>query len=642
LTRQAVRFFAFVCMLALLGQSTALPARAMSTATEIAQGRAESAQVDAHSIKVTDPFLVSWVNAVGNQLAQHRRRRDITYTFTILDEPDINAFAMKGGFIHVDMGLLNFVSSDDELAATLGHEMGHVELRHVVKSSNQGTIVGILTAIVSIVSPVAGMLGDIGGELAQQKFSRLDELQADHYGMRLADQSGFDPQAAVDVMAKLGQMDPGPGSKADKAFIDHPVPQDRIAHLLGYPELDRPSAATLIEEAIHDQQEGRYSYAIAKLKQVKDGTDQALVEQHMTELNYALRESGSLAAPDSRVMLTAVLPDDPRRLQAAAALKTAQSSAQNMVDKLKSEDRLGSGDLQNLEQQLNNLSNDMAQDQSQAPQPSTAGSAGGGSAPDPMAKLDADITGTIDLIDDVFSTAPGLLGPNQDTLREMAEPLEDAAPLTPKYQALLPYYPQITAAINESNGRLMDSVEDSRAAIQQALQATQMMQAAYRAAASATPPPSRGRGAPGQSRFPMMSPILSAWDAALDKAEHASDEMYAAQAADLSAEITLLDLESAPERYAAFAKALERRFPGEQPPSYAQATHLGIAPGEMACASWYAFDTHEQFTDVLENFKRANESCEDAALDRHLMGESMEIAEGLIYSDYIDAPEAVK
>ncbi|SRR5579872_555103 len=634
------------CLVALavtltLGQSPIAPAAAMSTAQEVAQGKAQSAQVDAHSIKVTDPFLVSWVNSVGGQLALHRQRRDINFSFTILNEPDINAFAMKGGFIHVDMGLLNFVSSDDELAATMGHEMGHVELRHVVKSDAQDNAIGILAAIASILSPIAGVLGNIGGELAAEKFSRTDELQADHYGERLAAQSGYDPQAAVDVMAKLGAMDPGPGSKADKAFIDHPVPQDRISHLLGYPELNHPTDSVIIAEAIHDQAEGRYSYAQAKLKKVADPSQRALVAEHQSQLDYAMRESGALAAPDGRVALASIEPNDPRRQEAVAALKAAVLNAQSAQTQAKTDDRLGAGELQNLEDQLNRVSSAMQnQSQGQAPAGPTPSSGPGSVVASALAHLDADISGTVAIAGDVLQTAPGLFGPNQDTMREMSEPLDDAAPLTPKYQALFAFYPSMTAGINKSNNQILDSIAQARAAIDQGITATRMLGDMV----NATPPPtpSGKSGTPPVPRLPSnFSAVLSAWDAALAKAQHASDEVYAAQAIDLSAEITLLDVQSSPERYAAFAHALQQRFPGEMPPTYTQATRLGIPPGEIACGLWYAYDTHEQAQSVLNNFKNSSQSCEDAALARHLMGESLEIAEGLVYEDYTDAPQAV-
>jgi Zn-dependent protease with chaperone function len=636
--RQLARSLCLLAATLLLSQATVAPALAMSTSQEVAQGKVESAQIDAQSIRITDPFLTSWVNQVGSQLAQHRERRDINYTFTILATPDINAFALKGGFIHVDMGLLNFVTSDDELAATMGHEMGHVELRHVVRSSNTGTIVGILTAIVSMIAPAVGVLGGLGSELATQKFSRAEELQADHYGMRLAAQSGYDPQAAVDVMARLGAMDPGPESRADKAFIDHPVPADRISHLLGYPELDAPSPSSIVENALHDQKEGRYSYAQARLKGVKDSADQALVSSHQTELDYALRESGALAAPDSRLTAAMILPNDPKREQAYMALKAAQTNAQSVFAQAKTDDRIASGNLDNVEQQLNNL-NDSTQGQQQQAPPS-----GGAGAKNPMATamdhLSADISGTMDALSDVVQTAPGLISPNQDTLRDMIEPLEDDAPLTPKYAALLPFYPDMTAGIDKANNQLLDSIAQTKAAVALSLTATQILSATM----SQTPPP-QASPTHGQKQtivMPNFAPVLGAWDAALAKAQQASAEMYAAQALDLSAEITLLDVESSPERYADFAKALEVRFPGEHAPSYDQAIRLGIAPGELTCAAWYAFDTREPLDGVLQNLKAENMSCESAAQQRHLLSESMEIALGLIYEDYTDTPHPNK
>jgi predicted Zn-dependent protease len=155
----------------------------MSTAQEIAQGAKENKAIDDESVVIHDPFLTSWVNRIGANLATHRVRRDIVYRFTIIDDQSINAFSIKGGFVHVNVGLLNLVSSDDQLASTLGHEMGHVELHHVTRSSNTSTIIGILETILSVIYMPAAILGSIGSGLAQEKYSRIDELQADKYGL---------------------------------------------------------------------------------------------------------------------------------------------------------------------------------------------------------------------------------------------------------------------------------------------------------------------------------------------------------------------------------------------------------------------------------------------------------------------------
>ncbi|MBV8223277.1 MAG: M48 family metalloprotease, partial [Candidatus Eremiobacteraeota bacterium] len=114
----------------ILNIAAPLTASAMSTATEISKGAAISKEVDRQSLLVDDPFLTNWVTGIGNNLAKYRAREDINYTFSIINSDEINAFSLPGGFVHVDMGLLNTVSSDDELAAVMAHEIGHVERRH--------------------------------------------------------------------------------------------------------------------------------------------------------------------------------------------------------------------------------------------------------------------------------------------------------------------------------------------------------------------------------------------------------------------------------------------------------------------------------------------------------------------------------
>src|SRR5271166_910609 len=482
------RTLAATLLATLILQDTAVPALAMSTSTEVAQGTSENAQIDASSIVINDPFLISWTNRIGGQLAQYRHRQDITYRFTVLADPSINAFAIKGGYVHVNVGLLNFVSSDDELAATLAHEMGHVELRHVVRSSNTQTIIGILTALAAILSPVAAVLGGLGGEIINDKYSRIDELQADHYGLDLMSKAGYDPNAALDVMTKLGQMEPGPDAKADKAFLDHPVPYDRVSHLLGYGALDRPSPQAIITESVHDQGEGRYSYAAAKLLALPGERDNPDVVAHVSELDYALRESGPKAAPDGRVFLVAVLPNDPARVSAAKQLVIALRAATDAKPTIKTYARKADAELGNLQHQLDLVSQAMqgggqyrlmpsrryfddagtpptatptavtpapaapaanlpatsapATSAPGSPAPSTSPSApprgpqgapnGGppngappyGMHPSDLVTLGRLINGTMQYVSDVIGTAPGLVEGNVTALREMAQPLE--------------------------------------------------------------------------------------------------------------------------------------------------------------------------------------------------------------------------
>ena len=674
------RFTAAALAAVLFAQITVTPALAMSTATEIAQGTAENAEIDAESIVITDPFLNSWTNHVGETLAKHRKRPDITYRFTVLDDPSINAFAIKGGYVHVNVGLLNFVSSDDELAATLGHEMGHVEMRHVVAGSNVNTVIGILTALAAIVSPVASVLGALGGELANDKYSRSDELQADHYGLSLMAQAGYDPNAAVDVMTKLGQMDAGPESRADKAFLDHPVPTDRVSHLVGYPELDRETTQTVLADAIHDQSEGRYSYARSELTSLTS-RDDAQIAAHIAQLDYALRESGPKAAPDGRVFRTAVDVNDPARISAIKAIKAAHVTATDATTEAKTGARKGFDELQQVVHKLNVLSSGggppglrwassvspsfslQADGSITAPQanasatpsaspappgppssPAPGGSPQGGTPPPSgqtrttttgMTTLTKLINGTLNPINDVLATAPGLTVENSDALHEMLDPLMDEAPLTPKYQALLAFYPAMISDLNGSTKGLLASIELARAAIAQADDAVN----ATKAALDVPPQQTNGMGTPAPPRPPDLRGAFAAWTAAMQTARRAQNVMYAAQSATLSSEITLLDVLSSPERYNAYRQALTFRFPGVEVPDYQTTVALGVRPGELACAAWTSFETKKPIADVLASVKASGRSCEANALDDAMMTESMEIALGLIYEDYVDAPQ---
>ena len=136
--------------------SLPLPAGAVSTQSEIKMGQDSARHVDAENLIVNDPVLNNWVNGIADNLRRERARPDINYQFKIIDTDDINAFSLPGGFIYVNFGLLNFVNSDDELAGVMGHEMGHVERRHVVTLPAKEEAIQLLVGILSAFSMVSG------------------------------------------------------------------------------------------------------------------------------------------------------------------------------------------------------------------------------------------------------------------------------------------------------------------------------------------------------------------------------------------------------------------------------------------------------------------------------------------------------
>jgi len=125
-------------------------------------------------------------------------------------------------------------------------------------------------------------------------------------------------------------------------------------------------------------------------------------------------------------------------------------------------------------------------------------------------------------------------------------------------------------------------------------------------------------------------------------ARQASDEMYAAQSRSLSVQITLNDLESSPDRYAAYQRALEYRFPGVKIPDYQAALASGLPPGELGCAAWYSYESKKPLSDVLATERNTGQSAVDLAREDGLFGESLEIAAGLLLQDYIEKPSDLK
>jgi beta-barrel assembly-enhancing protease len=628
----AATLFAVVTLNALL-PSWAL---AMSTSAEIAKGADLNKQVDRQSLIVDDPFLTNWVSTVGGNLAKYRARQDITYRFEVINSDEINAFALPGGFVHVDMGLLNTVSSDDELAGVMAHEMGHVERRHVVTLDQKNTLLSILIGVLSILSPIAYVLGGYGGDLAMSKFSRQDELQADQYGLLLMSRAGYDPQSMVDFMDQLRKMSETPESKADKAFLDHPVPSDRIAHLEGYPQLDRPTAEQLTAQAIHDQDEGRYSYAEIRFMQaLKLSTSDVIAQQHLTAVQLALKNSGVHAPSDTQYDPAFAL-DPQGRNQTAALVQTSEHIARDDAAIAKEQSKLGQRESESLFTQLQSLTGAVPNlPPAKTPTSNLAIASNG------LDRLVQDVNGTLGLTSDVMSAAPGLLADNQQLLRELGDPLRDGTP-TPTAQSVLQYYPAVAAQLAMSSDELVRAVDRSRAAINASSDSIHVLKDYFLVLDStdiATKGDISDKDMPKVQAA--LDTALTEWDRIKAAALQADNEVYIAQSRWLSARISLLDLTSSPERYRGFQHAMAYRFPGVVTPDYAAVMRSGMPPGEVACTAWLSYETKQPVDQLISQLQAAGQTCESASLARGLLTESLEVASGLLYQDYIDKPHSI-
>jgi len=318
------------------------PASAMTSAQERDWGAQISREVIAEQGVLRDPLLAAWVDRVGNSLVAHATRSDIPYTFTVIDSEEVNAFSVPGGYVFIDAGLLNFVHSDDELAGVIGHEIGHIERRHVVTLTEKAETLQIILDVAGLFAPGISRFGDLAGSLILYKLSRVDELQADQYGLMLMSDAGYDPQGMVDFLARLQTIDPQHKSLLGRYFETHPALGDRVDHLRGYPSLDRPTAAALLARSLHDAREGEYYAARQDLARV-------LAQQPSDPI--ALDEAAKLAALFAPVAAAPVNGVSALAARAQSDVVAASADAAAAAARLK----LAKADLDNYERYLGSL-----------------------------------------------------------------------------------------------------------------------------------------------------------------------------------------------------------------------------------------------------------------------------------------------
>lgn len=181
-----------------------------------------------------DPRLQDYVRSVGNRLAAGSDRQ-LPYEFVVLDNPVPNAWALPGGKIAVNSGLLLQLRDEAELAAVVGHEIVHAAAGHSASQMSKGSLINLGAELLGVAGQQAG-LGNLGGQAAQlgagawmAHYSRSAELEADAYGMDYMARAGYDPQAAVEVQETFVKLAAGGNSDfISGLFASHPPSQERV------------------------------------------------------------------------------------------------------------------------------------------------------------------------------------------------------------------------------------------------------------------------------------------------------------------------------------------------------------------------------------------------------------------------------
>ena len=203
---------------------------------EIAMGKQYDQEASGSMGLYDDPELTAYVNTLGKKLAATSERPALPWTFRVVDDPTVNAFALPGGYIYVTRGILAHLESEAELAGVIGHEIGHVTARHSVNQISKQQVTGLLTTGAMIARPELqqfGGLAEAGLGLMFLKFGRDDERESDGLGLRYLQLAHYDPRPMAEVMDMLQLVSASAGSGRVPGWMStHPAPANRRQWIL--------------------------------------------------------------------------------------------------------------------------------------------------------------------------------------------------------------------------------------------------------------------------------------------------------------------------------------------------------------------------------------------------------------------------
>ena len=320
----------------------------MSESKEIELGTELNQQILQESPVYQDQQLQEYVNEIGQKLAAISHRPDIDYTFTVIDSPDINAFALPGGFIFINRGLMLYLNSEDQLAAVLGHEIGHVTARHSVRQQAASQTNNVLAGVLVVATGVSS-LGEtsslLGGALLSG-YGRDMELESDGLGAEYLASAGYDPLAMVEVIGVLKNHEDftkrtsSGGVSYHGVFATHPRNDTRLQEVVGRAnELAAENETTADPQVFRDMMDG---LPLGQSTQLA-GSD-ARNRYYQNLLNYTVVFSDGWSWNDTTTTLNASSADDSLSLDISV-----QRLQENKEPRLFIQDDLGIVGLQKTE-----------------------------------------------------------------------------------------------------------------------------------------------------------------------------------------------------------------------------------------------------------------------------------------------------
>ena len=233
----------------------------VSEGQEIQMGREADAEISASLGLVDDEEWQTYVQSLGDRMALASERPDLPWTFRVVDDPVVNAFALPGGFIYITRGILTHFSSEAELMGVLGHEIGHVTARHSVSQMSRAQLAQLGLGVGSILAPDLAPLAQAAGAglgLLFLRYGRDDERQADDLGLRYMTREGYDPREMATTFEMLADASGAreEGGRVPAFLSTHPDPLERRDRIIARIDAGQVSGTRIEREAYLRRLEG--------------------------------------------------------------------------------------------------------------------------------------------------------------------------------------------------------------------------------------------------------------------------------------------------------------------------------------------------------------------------------------------------
>ncbi len=285
----------------------------VSTAEEIALGEKTFPKaLQQMGGELPDPVLAAYLSEVGGRLARVSHRPELPYRFKVVNDSSPNAFALPGGFIAVTRGLLVTLENEAQLAAVLGHEVGHVTSRHSVQGMQRGTLLNVALAVVSGATGDSGygvaaeQAGQLAASLVDRSYSREQERESDRLGIDYMVRAGYDPQGAVQLQEIFYRQVEG-GAKPSwlgGLFRSHPFSKERLDANRDYLQQNYAGLPGDPRYRLGAKEFARATSSVLKTRRGYELYDQARAQEASGDLNGAIEtfHQALKAAPDEALI----------------------------------------------------------------------------------------------------------------------------------------------------------------------------------------------------------------------------------------------------------------------------------------------------------------------------------------------------